>query len=77
MMYFRGMLIIEEPSLTVMVEDWSKVRSPARARRRRRKYPQRIAITARPSPDVYRVGDRLIMHPEIAKELRARAETME
>lgn len=65
--------IIEDSSLVVTTEDWSGVRSPGRARRRRRKYPQNIKITSRPSTDSYIVGDKLICHPATADSLRKHA----
>lgn len=44
-------------------EDWSKVRSPGRARRRRRKYKQNIRVYYQPDPQMYRMGEVLIGHP--------------
>jgi hypothetical protein len=67
-----GLRIIEDASLVDLVEDWSQVRSPARARRRRAKYPQRIRVYYKPKPDVFVIEAQgvMVMHPEIAKELR-------
>jgi hypothetical protein len=73
-----GLRIVEDASLSDPVEDWSRVRSPARAaRRRRRGFPQRIVIRRVPWPDVYRVGDdMLVMHPATAAALLAKIERM-
>lgn len=70
---FDGVRIIEDINLVDMTEDWSRVRSPGRARRRRRYgYPQNIKIIAVPKEDAYSIdgGRTLIMHPEMARQLR-------
>jgi hypothetical protein len=69
---FNGMLIIEDHNLVVADgEDWSQVRSPARARRRRKRgFPQRIRTRYKPDTKVYRVGSNLVMHPVVADALR-------
>lgn len=69
---FSGLRILESDHMVDQVEDWSQVRSPARAeRRRRRGFPQRIRIVEKPKQEVLRIGDTLVMHPAIARELRA------
>lgn len=67
-----GLEIITNPTLIVEDgEDWSEVRSPARARRRlKRGFPQRIRTKYKPDPKIYRMGNRLFMHPAIADTLR-------
>ncbi len=52
-------------------EDWSAVRSPARARRRRHKHPQRIRFFWKPKLNVIQLpnGD-MVCHPVVAQELR-------
>lgn len=71
-MNFAGLRIIESEHMVDQVEDWSQVRSPARAaRRRRRGFPQRIRIVERPKQEVLQMGEKLIMHPEIGRQLRA------
>lgn len=64
--------IIESLAMVDQVEDWSRVRSPGRARRRRRKYPQNIRIVEVPKKHALSAdgGRTLIMHPEMARELR-------
>ncbi len=48
---FGGMRLIETPLMTVgPFEDWSQVRSPGRARRRRGKHRQRIRFYHKPDP---------------------------
>lgn len=65
---YGGLRIIRDINLTDHVEDWSRVRSPGRARRRRKLgHPQNIVYRLVPKKDVFRIGDTLVMHPEIAK----------
>jgi hypothetical protein len=57
-------------SLVNVTEDWSKVRSPGRARRRRRHgHPQRIVRISTPRDEVFRYegpyGPLLVMHPAV------------
>jgi hypothetical protein len=68
-----GSRIIEDPNMVEPVgEDWSGVRSPARARRRR-KHPQNIKIIYAPKKECVSIdnGRVLVMHPAMAAELRA------
>ncbi len=52
-------------------EDWSRVRSPARARRRLRQgHPQNIAPRFVPDPSVVVLDDTLVMHPATYAKLR-------
>ncbi|MDO8421124.1 MAG: hypothetical protein Q7S99_03080 [Parvibaculum sp.] len=67
---YAGMQIFEDIHMTEPKEDWSRVRSPARARRRRRKHRQNIEIVYVPKKDVIQIGNRLYMHPAMAAELR-------
>ena len=68
-----GLRIVESPHMTEAFEDWSGVRSRARAeRRRKRGFPQRVVIRSRPQKVIYQVGDTLVMHPETARALGAR-----
>lgn len=48
---------------TQTIEDWTDVRSPGRARRRRAKHPQRIRVQ-RGLPAILRVGPVMYVHPE-------------
>ena len=58
-----GMPIVVNPTLTVRHFDWSKCRSPSRARRRHRKgHPQRVTVTWKPLAFV--MEGVLHMHPE-------------
>lgn len=71
-----GFSIFEVEAMVVYDgEDWSKVRSPARARRRRRKHPQNI--TAKYKPDGKFLIDQrkraIYCHPVMANMLRAKA----
>jgi hypothetical protein len=71
---YLGMVVIEDPSLTKAVEDWSRVRSPGRAARRRKKHRQNIRVVHVAMRDVYEIGGKLVMHPEVARELRRRTQ---
>lgn len=64
--------IVESLAMVDHVEDWSKVRSPGRARRRRKKYRQNIQVVAVPKKDAVAIdgGRTLVMHPSVAIELR-------
>ena len=55
--------------LTLTIEDWSRVRSPARARRRRRKHKQNISFEQVPDPAVYMVGDLIVAHPTVLQKV--------
>jgi hypothetical protein len=68
-----GVRIIESDLMLDYVEDWSRVRSPSRAARRRRYgHRQNIKIIASPKPFAISGdgGRTLIMHPAIAHQLR-------
>ena len=67
---YASLRVVENPSLLVSYEDWSQVRSPARARRRRHKHPQRIVIRQKPDPTIYRMDNTLILHPAVADQLK-------
>lgn len=76
MRHMRAMpRIVQNEFLTVPVEDWSKVRSPSRAKRRMKKgHRQNVRIIYVPSHEVYRMAlpgtpETLVMHPEKYKEL--------
>ena len=61
-----------DDSLVEHVEDWSRVRSPGRARRRRaRGYRQNIVAHYIPKQDIYKIGhDLLVMHSEMWRRLQ-------
>lgn len=66
---------IEDIRLTNVFEDWSGVRSPARARRRRRRgFPQRIKTYLVPKPDIYKLntpgGVIFTGHPETIRKFK-------
>ena len=67
LMPFDAVRVIEDRKLVDMVEDWSRVRSPSRAERRRRLgHRQNITMVAVPNKTVYSLdhGRTLIMHPD-------------
>ena len=68
--------IVEDPNLVVPDgEDWSRVRSPGLARRRRAKHRQNIVTRYKPDTKTYLLEAEgiLVMHPEIAAEFRRSA----
>ncbi len=73
-----GYRIIEDPNLVNIVEDWSDVRSPSRARRRMAKHRQRIAYVRVPKPDAFVIEARreIVMHPDVAAKLRANVDAL-
>ena len=70
MLTYMGLKIIETPMLTKTIEDWSRVRSPGRARRRRRKHKQNIRIVTVPCDKFYMTNDTVICHPAMVRKLR-------
>jgi hypothetical protein len=67
----NGLRVRVNNSLTRTVEDWSDVRSHGRARRRQRQgHKQRIRFVQIPSHEIFRVGDTLVMHSEMLRELQ-------
>jgi hypothetical protein len=75
MTIFNGYRVVEDAGLVDTWEDWSHVRSPGRARRRRRYgYPQRIVFHSKPKDSVFIIGDKMMCHPVVAALLRAQVE---
>jgi hypothetical protein len=69
---FDGLRIIEDASLVDVTEDWSRVRAPSRAERRRRQgHRQNIKIFHKPKSDCFVFDNTIVMHPEIAVKIRA------
>lgn len=68
-----GLQIVESSYLTVPAEDWSRVRSPGRARRRiKRGYRQNIRYYQKPSPDLIVAEGKITGHPETIRALTDR-----
>lgn len=67
--FLHGVRVVEAADAYEKVEDWSQVRSPGRARRRRAKYPQRIRLVYRPT--MFQVGGTIYAPPEIYARLKA------
>lgn len=66
---YRGVEIVADPNLTEYVEDWSDVRSPSRARRRRAQgHKQRIKLV--PAPNMVTIGGRVHASPAAYQRLR-------
>jgi hypothetical protein len=72
---FRGMQIIEDVGM--VEEDWSGVRSPSRAERRRRQgHRQNIRFVPKKEAYVVDRGRALVMHPAMALELRKQCQEL-
>jgi hypothetical protein len=71
-----GLKVLSSPAMVDgPFEDWSNVRSPGRARRRRRKHRQNIRIYYTPKREFIRLLDgTLVGHPAMVAELRKAAE---
>lgn len=66
------MRIVESLLCVRVVEDWSKVRSPGRAARRRHKHRQNIVVRHVPLEHATVLPDgTVLLHPEIARQVRA------
>lgn len=71
------MRIVESWLMVDQVEDWSRVRSPSRARRRRKQgHPQRVFMRQVPKREAIVAGDTAYMHPEMAREFRRLTEEL-
>jgi hypothetical protein len=72
---FNGMPVRESILLTVRHEDWSKVRSPGRARRRMKNgHRQRISYLDIPNPHVFIIHGVIHGHPDTLKKMRSLAD---
>lgn len=68
---YMGLEIVVDSNIptTERKEDWSKSRSASRAKRRlKRGFKQRLVVTYEPKNEIYRIGNRLVMHPVTYKE---------
>lgn len=71
---FMGMPIVTSRLLTVAAEDWSRVRSPSRARRRmRRGFRQNVRYYDAPTPKATIIGGVMYVHPDMLDEIMRRA----
>lgn len=67
------MRIVESLHMVESVEDWSRVRSPSRAERRRRQgHRQNIDVRLVPRKDAITIdgGRSYMVHPTVAKEMQ-------
>ena len=70
-MTYMGLEIIINPNIptTERKEDWSKSRSPSRAKRRlKRGFKQHVVVTYEPKTEILKIGNTLVMHPDTYKE---------
>ncbi len=66
-----GLRIRESTLLTVPFEDWSRVRSPSRARRRMKHgHRQNVTMIYVPDPSFYQINGEIHCHPVTAHKLR-------
>jgi hypothetical protein len=71
MMTYGGLQIVESWLMVDRHEDWSRVRSPSRAiRRMKYGHPQNIRYYDVPKKEAMQKGGTLVMHPEMARQLR-------
>lgn len=74
-MQYMGYDVIKSFHMVETVYDWSKCRSPSRAKRRMKKHPQHVVITTVPRKDILFIESQRLMvcHPAtydaIIKEL--------
>ena len=67
---FGAVQIVESAHMTEPFEDWSRVRSPARAARRlKRGFRQNISYGRKPCAK--QINGVIYAHPEIVRQLRA------
>ena len=67
-----GVRVLESEHMTEVIEDWTNVRSPGRARRRMRQgHKQRVEHHTVPRRDVVSIdgGRTLICHPALMREI--------
>lgn len=73
---FNGMRVVTDATLVDHLGwDFSRCRSPSRAKRRfwkRGVKNKLVRAIIRAKPDAYRMGDTLIMHPDIWREMERR-----
>lgn len=68
-----GVKLIQSDHMVDQVEDWSKVRSPSRAKRRRAKHKQNIVVSYVPRKDFFKLPDgTLVAHPITIQALKAK-----
>lgn len=65
-----AMPIVETEAMADVVEDWSRVRSPSRARRRRHKHRQNIVVTHVPRRGILVADGKIFCHPAVARQIR-------
>ena len=65
-------VVINDEVMSKTVEDWSGVRSRSRAeRRRKRGFPQRIKYRLVPKQEALRMGDTVVLHSVVYRQLKA------
>lgn len=68
-----GVRVIEDEAAHELIEDWSNVRSPSRAARRRRQgHRQNIKTVVKPLAFAIDGGRTIVAHPALVAELRAK-----
>lgn len=70
---FMGVPIYSTLAMSETIEDWSRVRSPARARRRRRLgHKQNIVLRIVPKKEAVFMNGAMYVHPIVLQQLRLR-----
>jgi hypothetical protein len=70
MQTYAGCRIFQADHMVKQVEDWSRVRSPSRARRRMRQgHKQNVRTITVPDPAIVQIGNNFYMHPETYRKL--------
>ena len=68
--YMGFNIIIDDELMSKTIEDWSDVRSPSRAKRRmKRGFKQKVTFKRVPKEDIYKFGDKLLMHSDVKAKL--------
>jgi hypothetical protein len=72
---FMGVPIVSSLDMTETIEDWSRVRSPSRARRRRKRgYRQNITIRVVPKKVAIIMNGTMYVHPTYLQQLKHQLE---
>lgn len=67
--YLGLKIYVDNNAMSISQEDWSKSRSPSRAKRRlKRGFKQHVIYRKVPDPRIIRFEDKLFMHSDIYKE---------
>lgn len=76
--HISGLPVFASPHLTVgPFEDWTRVRSPARARRRRKRgHRQNVTLYTLPDPNLFATPTAIYGHPDTLAKVAAKLSTL-